>query len=69
MRSPHPINFNSAEWAAIKQMLLDKQEKKINLLIQADTHDKSNQLRGSLMVITELLGLEDAARRAATRGH
>lgn len=57
------INFNGPEWAAIKQLLLDKQAMKTKLLIQADTHDKSNQLRGSLMLITELLNLEEAARK------
>ena len=57
------INFNGPEWAAIKQLLLDKRESKIKLLIQAETHDKSNQLRGALIVITELLNLEEAARR------
>ena len=56
------INFNGPEWAAIKRLLLEKKEIKTNLLIQADTHDKSNQLRGSLMLITELLSLETAAR-------
>lgn len=61
------IDFNGQQWAAIKRMLLDKREKKLNLLIQADTHDKSNQLRGSLSVITELLNLEDAAVKAAKR--
>lgn len=57
------INFNGAEWAAIRQLLLEKRELKTKLLIQADTHDLSNQLRGSLMLITELLNLEEAARK------
>ena len=61
------INFHGAEWAAIKAVLLEKRETKTKLLIQADTHDKSNQLRGSLYVINELLALEDAARKAAMR--
>lgn len=69
MYTPSHINFHGAEWAAIKKILKEMQEKKINLLITAETHDKSNQLRGSLMVITELLRLEDAAHRAATRGN
>lgn len=69
MYTPSHINFHGAEWAAIKKILKDMQEKKINLLISAETHDKSNELRGSLKVITELLRLEDAAYKAATRGN
>lgn len=58
------INFNGPDWAAIKKILLEKKEKKTNLLIQADTHDKSNQLRGSLSLINELLNLEESARKS-----
>lgn len=61
------INFYGPDWTAIKRILLEKKETKTNLLIQADTHDKSNQLRGSLSVINELLSLENAARKAAMR--
>lgn len=69
MHIPNHINFHSSDWAAIRQLLLDKRDTKIKLLISSSSHDQSNQLRGSLMLITELLGLEEAARnKAANRG-
>lgn len=58
------MNFNGPEWAAIKRWLLDSQQKKTQLLVQATTHDESMKLRGALTVITEILYLEKAAQQS-----
>lgn len=59
------INFNGQDWNALKMWAERKKEIKIGLLVQADSHDKSNKIRGELSFITELLALEHAARKAA----
>lgn len=59
------INFSGQDWTALKLYLEQAREKKIGLLIQADSHDKSNQVRGALQLIQELLALEKAAKQAA----
>ena len=61
------INYYGSDWAAIKEWLLEAKERKIGLLIQADTNDKTNQVRGALSIIQEILALEDAAARAKGR--
>lgn len=61
------INFHSSDWAAIKAFLLAKKEIKTSMLIGSTSHDESNQLRGSLSMITEILRLEEAAAKAAQR--
>lgn len=58
------FNFHGPEWAAIKRLLLDSQQKKTQLLIQATTHDESMKLRGALMTITEILSIEKAAQQS-----
>lgn len=55
------LDVNSPTWKVIKMWLEDKKKVKTDLLIAADTHDKSNQIRGSLQFITEILALEKAA--------
>ncbi len=55
------IDFNGPTWRVIKAWAEEKKATKIQMLIGADSHDKSNQLRGSLLLITELLALEKAA--------
>lgn len=55
------LDVNSPTWKIIKLWLEDKREVKVNLLISAETHDKSNQIRGSLQFINEILALEKAA--------
>lgn len=59
------LNFHGQDWNIIKIYLQQAKEKKIGLLIQADDHDKSNQIRGALAMIQELLALETAANKAA----
>ena len=55
------IEFNGPTWKALKMWMEDKKQTKIDLLIGAETHDKSNQIRGSLQFINEILALEKAA--------
>ena len=62
------INFAGSDWNALKLWLLATQENKIGLLVSADSHDKSNQIRGSLAMLREILALERAAEMAAQQG-
>lgn len=55
------LDVNSPTWKIIKLWLEDKKKVKIDLLIGADTHDKSNHIRGALQFINECLALEKAA--------
>ena len=59
------LSFHGRDWQVIKAWLLEIKEQKIGLLIQADTHDKSNQIRGSLGLINQMLAFEKAATMAA----
>lgn len=55
------IDFNGESWRAIKAWLEERKDQKVKLLIGAGTHDLSNQIRGSLQFISELLALENAS--------
>lgn len=59
------IDFHSETWRAIKSWAEEKKKAKVGLLISESTHDKSNQIRGSLLFIGELLALEKAASNTA----
>ena len=66
MQTSYPerkINYHGGDWAAIKEWLIEAKERKIGLLIQADNNDRTNQVRGSLSIIQEMLALEDAAAK------
>lgn len=62
------IDFNSETWRAVAAWADQTQQLKVKMLIGEPTHDKSNQIRGSLSMIGELLALEKAAKQAANRG-
>jgi len=55
------VDFNGPTWKTIKGWLEEKKTIKTDLLIAEPTHDKSNQIRGSLQFINEILALEKAA--------
>ena len=55
------IDFNGPTWRGIKMWAEDKRNTKVSMLIGADTHDKSNQIRGAIQLLSELLALEQAA--------
>lgn len=54
------IDYTSETWRALEALLLKQKEAKVSLLISADDHDKSNQIRGALQFITYLLALRKA---------
>lgn len=56
------INFNSYEWQVIEKWVLEQEKTKVGLLIAADNHDTSNQIRGALKFIKQLLALKSAAQ-------
>lgn len=62
------INFAGQDWHALKLYLKDREQHYVRALIVADTHDKSNQVRGTLLFIKQLLALETAAEQAASQG-
>lgn len=62
------IDFNGETWRAIAAWAKQSQELKVKMLIGESSHDKSNQIRGSLSMIGELLALERAAKQAANQG-
>lgn len=55
------LELNSPTWKTFKLWLEEKKKVKTDLLIGETTHDKSNQIRGSLQFINEILALEQAA--------
>lgn len=61
------IMFAGRDWQIIKTWLTEQQEQKIGLLIAATNHDKSNEYRGALSMIRQVLALETAAELAAKR--
>ena len=61
------VNFGGPEWAAMKQWLTEQKETKIGLLLAEESHDKSNQLRGAIYMINQLLRLEEAAKSTIGR--
>jgi hypothetical protein len=56
------INFNSYEWQVIEKWLEEQKKAKIGLLIADSTHDKTNQVRGALQMINQILALKSAAQ-------
>lgn len=63
------INFHGPEWKTLKLWLEQKQQQKTEMLVSAKDHDSSNQLRGAITFIKELLAQERAAAQAAHVGH
>lgn len=68
IRPEEHINFHGQDWNNIKLYLNSMLDKKIGLLVQESTHDKSNQIRGAISVIREVLALKKASPRDANRG-
>lgn len=55
------IDYGSPMWAALRAYLQKQRDSKLGLLISADTHDKSNQIRGAIQMLDTILRLEHAA--------
>jgi hypothetical protein len=66
IRPEDHITFAGRDWQLIKAWLEEVKENKIGLLIQSETEIKSNQIRGSIAMLNEILALEKkAAAKAA----
>lgn len=64
------ISMHSQEWAGLKKWALREKELLVQKLIRAESHDKSNELRGAIKFIDQLLSVEkDAAIAASRQGH
>lgn len=61
------IMFHGRDWALLKAYLVHQKELKLQMLVSATDHDKSNHIRGALGMIQALLALESAAEQAANR--
>lgn len=59
------ISPHSSEWAAVREELLNLRSTKVQQLIGAKEHDRSNELRGAIQLIDTLLYAEEAAIKAA----
>lgn len=57
------INYNSYEWQLIRGWAEAQKSNKIGMLIGSDSHDKSNELRGAIKFIDQLLSLERLAHQ------
>lgn len=62
------INFSAAEWQAIKRWLQEQKEREIEKLIGAKDHDKSNEHRGAIRKLDQLLNAEKDANMASQQG-
>lgn len=61
MVSPeHYINYHGQDWNNFKLWLQARFDTKVSLLIAEPSHDKSNQIRGAISFINEILALEKA---------
>lgn len=63
------IDYNGPTWKSLKLWLESVQQTKIGMLISEPTHDKSNQIRGALAMLQQILALEKAATQAAQNGN
>lgn len=61
------IFFAGEDWQKIKRWAAKQKEIKVGLLVSNGSHDESNKIRGSLLMLQQLLALENAAKQAATR--
>lgn len=61
------IEFQGVTWKNLKLYLEDLKKTKLDLLVSADTHDKSNQVRGAISVINQILALENNAANSAAQ--
>lgn len=68
IRAEEHIMFEGRDWQVLKAWLNEKYENKVGMLITSTNHDQSNEIRGALKMIKEILQLEHAAKLAAKRG-
>lgn len=64
------ISMHSPEWAGLKKWAEREREVLVQKLIRETEHDKSNEYRGAIKFIDQLLATEkDAAIAASNQGH
>jgi hypothetical protein len=63
------VSFNGPEWQAIKRWLQEQKESEVNKLIKAKTQDESNEYRGAIRKLDQLLNAEKDAHMASQQGH
>lgn len=63
------INIHGQEWQAIKRWLQEQRELEVQKLVRAKTHDESNEYRGAIRKLDQLLNTEKDARMASEQGH
>lgn len=60
------ISMHSPEWAGLKKWALREKELLVQKLVKAESHDKSNELRGAIKMLDQLLAVEKDAAIAAS---
>lgn len=63
------INFNGAEWQAIKRWLQEQRDVEVQKLVASKDHDDSNVRRGAIQKLDMLLNVEKDAIMASQQGH
>lgn len=63
------INFNGPEWTAIKRWLQEQRDLEVQKLIKAKTQEDSNDYRGAIRKLDQLLNSEKDAQMASQQGH
>ena len=61
------INFGTHEWKVIAAWLEQQKAVKIGMLVGSDSHDKSQELRGAIKMIDQMLSLEKTSRLRANQ--
>ena len=59
----HELEINGPTWRLLRVWAKEKKQQKIDLLVSSGSHDTSNQIRGAITMLNELLALEHAAVR------
>jgi 1-aminocyclopropane-1-carboxylate deaminase/D-cysteine desulfhydrase-like pyridoxal-dependent ACC family enzyme len=59
----HDLEINGPTWRLLRVWAKEKKQQKIDLLVSSGSHDTSNQIRGAITMLNELLALEHAAVR------
>ena len=60
------VRYNSPEWTVMKAWLEEQHKTYIRKLVNASSHDESNELRGAIKLIDKLLLAEKDARTRAS---
>lgn len=56
------INFNGSEWHSLREWLAEQDSNKVSMMLGATTEKETNELRGAIKFIRQLLAIESSAR-------